>query len=167
MGLRLLFLPLLLATAAFAEIGEPRPQVEAAEERHFFFTGAVTFPPSLGLKVRANRTEFGCRAGWLPDMWSIDSHVNIYALNPDPENRGTWYGGPEFLYREEVTSGGNFQTGLINGIFGREMRLTPRIRWAWEAGMGIMVYSGFQGAGPPIIFPILPMARAELRYAVL
>jgi hypothetical protein len=53
MGFRILLLRMLLSTSAFAKIGEPWPRVEAAEEKQLFFTGAVTFPPSIGFKARA------------------------------------------------------------------------------------------------------------------
>jgi hypothetical protein len=72
----------------------------------------------------------------------------------------------EYLYYHEDGSGGRFRTGYLDVICGREQRFTPRLRWALEAGLAFMVSEEFHGGGAPIDFPILPVTRAELRYAV-
>jgi hypothetical protein len=167
---------LLLAFSAFslasAGEGEPVPALAPKTPNSpdaILFTAAVGIAaPSLGIKLRLFRLfEIGTRLGALPTLWSAEIDANILFPNPEPEKRATWYGGLEYLYYHEDGSSGKFRTGYLDGICGREQRFTPRFRWALEAGLAFQLFQEFHGGGAPITFPILPLARAELRYALL
>ena len=131
-------------------------------------TAGIGLPaPSIGAKIRLFRLcEAGARLGGLPTLWTAEIDANFLVPNPDPQKRATWYGGVEYLYYHEDGSAGRFRTGNLDVIAGREQRFTPRLRWALEAGLAFLLFHEFHGGGAPILFPVLPVTRAELRYAV-
>jgi hypothetical protein len=168
-------LALLLACSAFslafAEEGEPVSEVPPKTSKApdaILFTASPGLPtPSLGTKLRLfRRFEIGARLGGLPTIWTAEVDANLLFPNPDPGKRATWYGGLEYLYFHEDGNSGKFRIGYLDGICGREQRFTPRFRWALEAGLGVMLFHEFHGGGAPILFPVMPVARAELRYAL-
>jgi hypothetical protein len=168
----LLFCWLAFSTASFAsgESASPPTAPSARVPDALILTAGAGLPvPSVGAKLRLFRAvEAGARLGGLPNIWTAEIDANLLIPNPDPEYRALWYGGLEYLYYHEDGSGGRFRIGYLDVICGREQRFTfmPRLRWDLEAGMAFMLFHEFHGGGAPILFPVLPVARAELRYAV-
>lgn len=166
-----LFLSALSAAAFASGASAPAPPTPSARapDALILTAGAGLPVPSAGAKLRLFRAvEAGARLGGLPNIWTAEIDANILIPNPDPGHRALWYAGMEYLYYHEDGSGGRFRIGYLDAICGREQRFafTPRLRWALEAGAAFMLFHEFHGGGAPILFPVLPLARAELRYAV-
>lgn len=159
-------LAMLIAASALSFLPATAGEVDAPDA--LLVTAGVGLPaPSVGAKLRLFRLfEVGARIGGLPTLWTTDVDANFLVPNPDPGKKATWYGGLEYLYYHEDGAGGRFRIGNLDVIAGREQRFTPRLRWALEAGIAFMLFYEFHGGGAPILFPVTPVTRAELRYAL-
>lgn len=153
---------LLLAGSIFSR---EQPYMPPVEKTGLFASAGVSIMGATGgLKIRAanGRSEFGLRYAYLPQIQGMDARINVFAENPQPGKRGTFYCGPEFLYVDENTPTGPWTQGYLNGMIGREHLLRPGIRFAYEGGLGIMVYSDRAA-----MLPIGGGVRAELLFQVL
>jgi len=154
---------------ACADAPEPFPSFPPPARNEILVTGGAGLPaPSIGVKYRRNRSfESGVRLGWFPSVWTAEIGANFFADNPEPGKRATWYGGLEFVHYREDGKAGKFRIEFLDGICGQERPIAGGWRWAWEAGLGTMVSHEFHGGGAPILFPVIPVGRAELRYSLL
>ncbi len=168
-------LPFTFAKAAIAqsfaraETTEPFPSAPPPARNEILVTGGAGLPvPSIGVKLRHNQSfESGIRLGWFPAAWTAELGANFFADNPEPGKRATWYGGLEFVHYRSNGTGGKFRLDFLDGICGQERPIAGGLRWAWEAGLGALVSYEFHGGGAPILFPVIPVGRAELRYSLL
>ena len=162
-------IPLLLAATVLAEIPDPFPAdpIEAPDAL-FLSAGLDELHPALAVRFRKHeRYEYAFDVGAIPDAQIMELRVNFLAANPEPKARGTWYGGTGLTYMHDDGPRGKFQLGFISGVAGREKRLGDRWRFDWEAGLGVMAFYSFKGGGAPILFPVVPMLRAEILYGVI
>jgi len=162
----------LVAALSLSFAGSPEPSLaipSSPARNEILFTGGAGLPaPSVGVKFRLHRSfESGFRLGWFPGVRTAELGANFFADNPEPETRATWYGGLEFVDYRSNESGGKFRLDFLDGICGQERPIAGGLRWAWEAGLGAMVFHEFHGGGAPILFPVIPVGRAELRYSLL
>lgn len=158
---RVFMVSLFLAGSLFArEEGFDFPREKTAL---FASAGASLMGATGGLKIRAAnaRSEFGIRYAYLPQIQSMDGRINVFAENLQPQERGTFYGGPEFLYVDENTPTGHWNQAYLTGMIGREHQIRPGIRFAYEGGAGIMVYSDRAA-----MLPFGGTVRAELLFQV-
>lgn len=133
----------------------------------FFVSGGASLfgAATAAVKLRdACHYEAGVRGGVGPDSWTVEARTNWFLDNPDPVHHATWYMGPGLAYYDEDGETGAFQLGFVDIMLGREHRWTERWRFNYEWGLAVMLFEGFQGGGAPILFPVLPMARAEVSY---
>ena len=144
----------------------PLATAQACEGTEVFASGGAEIPAATaGVKIRTGcEYEAGIRAGIGPDLWTMSARLNIFSPNPEPDKHATWFGGPEFAYYHEDSENGHFRLGFVNLMMGREHRWTEHFRFAYEWGLGLMVLSEYHGGGAPILFPVLPQARAEVLY---